>query len=226
MTTTKITKLASKKKLLMYGAIVVAAAILLTATVSSGVLAQGVSTASTNATTGTKTTTPTTPNQANNLPNITGSIPLRSTISGALSSKVKTTLSEAIVTAQKTVGSNSSATLAFIRPLNGYLVYDIHVRNNSNNTPYAIIVDPGNGKVLYKQALSSLFGGGIGHPGMFGPGKMGPFSGGYGRGCGGHGHWSNDGFMKNDSAGNSAGTDMHMSVPVSIDLSNNGGISI
>jgi hypothetical protein len=34
------------------------------------------------------------------------------------------------------------------------------------------------------------------------------------------------GFMKNDSAGNSAGTDMHMSVPVSTDLSNNGGISI
>src|SRR5438093_7764552 len=99
--TTKITKLASKKKLLMYGAIVVAAAILFTATVSSGVLAQGVNTASRNATTGTKTTTPTTPNQANNLPNITGSIPLRSTISGALSSKVKTSLSDAIGISKK-----------------------------------------------------------------------------------------------------------------------------
>jgi uncharacterized membrane protein YkoI len=165
-------------------------------------------------------------NLPNALPNITGSIPLGSTISGAISSKVKTTLSEAIITAQKTIDTNSSATLAFIRPLNGYLVYDIHVRNNSNNTRYAVIVDPGNGKVLYKLTLSSLFGGGIGHSGMFGPGKMGPFSGGYGRGYAGHGHWSNGGFMKNDSAGNSAGTDMHMNVPVSIDLSNNGGISI
>jgi uncharacterized membrane protein YkoI len=180
MTTTKITKLASKKKLLMYGAIVVAAAILLTATVSSGVLAQGVNTASRNATTDAKTTTLTTPNQANNLPNITGSIPLRSTISGALSSKVKTSLSDAIGIAQKSVGPNTSATLGLLRPLNGYLVYDIHVKNNANNATNAVIVDPGNGKVLYKQALPSLLGGGIGHFGMFRQGKMGQFSGAYG----------------------------------------------
>ena len=178
--TTKITKLASKKKLLMYGAIVVAAAILFTATVSSGVLAQGVNTASRNATTGTKTTTPTTPNQANNLPNITGSIPLRSTISGALSSKVKTSLSDAIGIAQKSVGTNTSSTLGLLRPLNGYLVYDVHVKNNANNTTFAVIVDPGSGKILYKQALPSLVGGGVGHFGMFGQGKMGPWSGGYG----------------------------------------------
>ena len=193
MTTTKTTKLARKKKLLMYGAIVVAAAILLTATVSSVVLAQGVNTASRNATTGTKTTTstPTTPNQANNLPNITGSISLRSTISGALSSKVKTSLSDAIGIAQKSVGPNTSATLGLLRPLNGYLVYDIHVKNNANNATNAVIVDPGNGKVLYKQALPSLLGGGIGHFGMFGHGKMGQFSGAYGdhnrRGFGEHG---------------------------------------
>jgi len=132
----------------MYGAIALAAAILLTATVSSGVLAQGVNTASRNTTTG--TTTPTSPSQANNLPNITGSIHLRTTISGALSSKVKTSL----------VGTNTSATLGLLRPLYGYLVYDIHVKNDANNTTYAVIVDPGTGKVLYKQALPSLLGGG------------------------------------------------------------------
>src|SRR6185437_5164026 len=176
-TTTKRTKIANKK-LLMYGAIVGAAAILLTATVGSGVLAQSASNASKNATTGTTTS----PNQPNNLPNITGSIPLRTTISGALSSKVKTNLSDAIVIAQKSVGTNTSATLGLLRPLNGYLVYDIHLRNNSNNTTYAVIVDPGTGKVLYKQALPSLLDGGMGHFGMFGPGKMGPFSGAYGGG--------------------------------------------
>jgi uncharacterized membrane protein YkoI len=180
--TTKRTKPASKE-LLMYGAIALAAAILLTSTVSSGVLAQGANTASRNTTTGTTTTpTPTSPSQANNLPNITGSIPLRTTISGALSSKVKTNLSDAIVIAQKSVGTNTSATLGLLRPLNGYLVYDIHVRNNANNTTYAVIVDPGTGKVLYKQALPSLLDGGMGHLGMFGPGKMGPFSGAYGGG--------------------------------------------
>ena len=186
-TTTKRTKIANKK-LLMYGAIVGAAAILLTATVGSGVLAQSVSNASKNATTGTTTS----PNQPNNLRNIAGSIPLRATISGALSSKVKTSLIDAIGIAQKSVGTNTSSTLGFLRPLNGYLVYDVHVKNNAGNTTYAVIVDPGNGKLLYKQALPSLVGGGVGHFGMFGHGKMGPWFGGdgiggYGRGLGVHG---------------------------------------
>jgi hypothetical protein len=69
------------------------------------------------------------------LPNITGSIPIIPTITSAPSSKVKTTLSDAVLIAQRAVGSNTPATLAFIRPLNGYLVYDVHVKNNSNNTP-------------------------------------------------------------------------------------------
>jgi uncharacterized membrane protein YkoI len=115
-----------------------------------------------------------------NLSNITGSIPLGSTISEAISSKVKTNLSDAVTIAQKAVGTNTSATLAFVRTLNGYLVYDVHVRNNSNNTNTAVIVDAGNGKVLYKQSPPSLtFGLGLGseHHGMFGKGKIGPFFG-------------------------------------------------
>ena len=185
------TSLMQSKKVLSYGAIVIAVAVLLTAAVSSEVFAQTTtnSTASKNATTATIS-----PNQRN-LPNastvnITGSIPLGPTISGALYSKVKTTLSDAVTIAQKAVGSNTSATLAFIRPLNGYLVYDVHVKNNSNNTTTAVIVDAGNGKVLYKQTPPSLVFGnfGFGHYGMFGQGKMGPFSGGYsaGRGFGNH----------------------------------------
>ena len=126
------------------------------------------------------------PLNAHPLPNITGSIPLRTTISGALSSKVKTSLSDAITIAQKSVGTNTSATLGLLRLLNGYLVYDIHVKNNANNTTYAVVVDPGNGNVLYKQALPSLLGVGMGHFGMFGQGKMGPWFGGH-AGIGGRG---------------------------------------
>ncbi|MFL6380167.1 MAG: PepSY domain-containing protein [Nitrososphaeraceae archaeon] len=179
------------KNVLEYGAIFVAAILLLTAAVSSAVLAQTSSTGSKNAATA-ATTSPNQRNLPNASPvNITGSIPLGSTISSAISSKVKTNLSDAVIIAQKAVGSNTSATLAFIRPLNGYLVYDVHVKNNSNNTSYAVIVDPGNGKVLYKQTPPSLvFGFGSGHHGMFGKGKMGPFFGGYGgsgRGFGDHG---------------------------------------
>jgi uncharacterized membrane protein YkoI len=187
MSKTGGTKLPSKR-LLIYGAVVVVAAVsLLAATVSSGVLAQGVNSAPGNA-------TRTGPNQANNnLPNIIGSIPLRSTISGALSSKVKTTLSDAIGIAQKTVGPNSSASLGILRLLNGYLVYDIHVKNNADNTTHAVIVDPGNGKVLYNQSLTSLFRGGIGHFGMFGQGRIGPGFGGHGYGCEQRGFWYHGG---------------------------------
>src|SRR5919199_409146 len=139
----------------------------------------------------TSTDTTTSPNQRNlaspsPLSNITGSIPIGPTINGAIYSKVRTALSDAISIAQKSLGSNTSATLAFIRLLNGYLVYDVHVRNNSNNTTTAVIVDAGNGKALYKQTPPSLVFGdfGSGHYGMFGKGKMGPFSGGYGAGRG------------------------------------------
>jgi uncharacterized membrane protein YkoI len=188
ITCDKITMIVMKiqsKNVLAYGAIAIAAVLLMTAAISAQVLAQTTtnSTASKNATSA--ATTATSPNQRSNaspIVNITGSIALRSTISEAIYSKVKTNLSDAVTIAQKAVGTNTSATLAFIRPLNGYLVYDVHVRNNSNNTTTAVIVDAGNGKVLYKQSPPSLrFGDfGFGHHGMFGKGKMGPFFGGHG----------------------------------------------
>src|ERR671933_1029295 len=180
MTTTMMMK---GKKMLSYGAIVFAAAVLMTTVVSLDVLAQ---TTTANTTASKNATTAATTSAASPLANITGSIPLRPTISEAIYSKVKTSLSDAVTIAQRAVGSNTSATLAFIRPLNGYLVYDVHVRNNNNNTTIAVIVDAGNGKVLYKQTPPSLVFGnfGFGHHGMFGQGKMGPFSGGYGAGRG------------------------------------------
>src|SRR5947209_1376053 len=149
-----------------------------------------------NGTSSKNTTGTTNQNYGANPINITGSIPLSSTITNALSSNVKTPLNEAVLTAQKAVGSNSSAILGFLRPLNGYLVYDLHVINNGNKTTYAVIVDPGNGKVLLKQALSSLSS--AGSPFLFGRGggEAGPFFGGF---RGGHfGHGSGGGFTNNN----------------------------
>lgn len=177
------------KRVLMHGAMVVAAVTILLTAASSQALAQGNNTETKDTT---RATTTASPNQGN-LPtsplyNITGSIQLSNTISSAIFSKVKTSLSDAITIAQRAVGTNTSATLAFIRPLNGYLVYDVHVRNNSNNTTTAVIVDAGNSKVLYKQTSPSLVFGnfGFGHYGMFGKGTKGPSFGGYG-GSGGRG---------------------------------------
>ena len=127
--------------------------------------------------------------------NITGSIPLSSTITNALTSNIKTPLNEAVLIAQKAVGSNSSAILGFLRPLNGYLVYDLHVINNANKTTYAVIVDPGNGKVLFKQALSSLSLAGSPYQSGKGGGEAGPFLGGH------FGHRSGDAFTKNNGGG-------------------------
>jgi peptidase YpeB-like protein len=103
--------------------------------------------------------------------NFTGSIPLRSTINKAITSMVKVSLIETVSTAQKLIGSNSSATSAVLRPLIGYLVYDVHVRDNGNNTSYAVIIDPGNGQVLYHQALTPFSM--AGHEPMFAKGGNG-----------------------------------------------------
>jgi uncharacterized membrane protein YkoI len=150
------------------------------ATMLNSQVSAQVNSPSSNATSAAKATNQKT---VSNAINITGTIPLRSTINKALSSEIKTTLTEAVSNAQKLVGSNSSATLALLRPFNGYLVYDIHVTNKSNNTSYAIIVDPGNGQVLYHQALSPQSS--AGHQFMFGQGVAGPFFGGHrgGFGC-------------------------------------------
>ena len=80
--------------------------------------------------------------------NITGSIPIQSTISQIIRSKIQVPLDQAVSTAQNSVGANSSVVAAFLRPINGFLVYNIGVLD-ANNMIHKIIVDPGNGKVLY-----------------------------------------------------------------------------
>jgi uncharacterized membrane protein YkoI len=163
-----------RTNIVLLTAIALAVGMLTTATFNSGALGQVISSSKNTVTTTTIGSQGKSLNQKNstNAINITGSIPLRSTISSAISSQVKITLSQAILTAQQEIGSNSSATSAFMRPLKGYLVYDIHVRNNSNNTSYAVIVDPGDGKILYKQTLTSYL---AGHQPMLGKYRGSPF---------------------------------------------------
>jgi hypothetical protein len=80
--------------------------------------------------------------------NISGSIPLQSTISQALRSEIQVSMAEAITTVQNTTGGNSSVVAAYLSPLQGFLVYNIGVID-ANNTLYKLIVDPGNGEILY-----------------------------------------------------------------------------
>jgi uncharacterized membrane protein YkoI len=116
--------------------------------------------------------------------NITGSIPIQSTMSQIIRSKIQVPLDQAVSTAQNSVGVNSSVVAAFLRPLNGFLVYNIGVLD-TNNTIHRVIVDPEDGQVLYTSAGREM--------GSFNQQLSGPFE--HGGFCdrGEFGHWKGHG---------------------------------
>src|ERR671914_803014 len=113
--------------------------------------------------------------------NITGSINLMSVISEAIGSNINVSLSDAALTAESSVGNGSHAASAELGENNGYLVYNVMVIDPSMNFS-KVVVDPGNGEVLFNKQLSKeehmmmheMGGQGMMGPGMMmgGPGKM------------------------------------------------------
>jgi uncharacterized membrane protein YkoI len=87
--------------------------------------------------------------------NVTGSINLMSTISNAIVSQVKVTLSEAATGAENSVGNDSHAVAARIGGENGYLVYNVCVLD-PNGKLHKIIIDPADGKILLARELSGM----------------------------------------------------------------------
>jgi hypothetical protein len=87
--------------------------------------------------------------------NITGSINLMSTISNAIASQVKVTLSEAVTSAENSVGNGSHAVVGRIDGENGYLVYNVCVFD-ANGKLHKIIIDPADGKILLARELSGM----------------------------------------------------------------------
>jgi hypothetical protein len=88
------------------------------------------------------------------LSNWTGSIRVSNALSQIIQSKVHTTLSDAATSAEKLVGTNSHATSANLREERGYFVYAVMVKDGYNNS-HKVIVDPGNGKVLFTKQMSN-----------------------------------------------------------------------
>jgi hypothetical protein len=84
--------------------------------------------------------------------NWTGSIQLSNTLSQIIQSQVHATLGDAATSAEKLVGANSHATSANLREERGYLVYTVWVKDSNDNS-HKVIVDPGNGKVLFTQQI-------------------------------------------------------------------------
>jgi hypothetical protein len=86
---------------------------------------------------------------------INGTIDLEQTIFEAIGSKVNTTLTQAITTAEQTTGNNSFALAAFGGPHGTYFVYTI-ILGTPGMEFYKVIVDPGTGQVLASQEMSHM----------------------------------------------------------------------
>jgi uncharacterized membrane protein YkoI len=85
--------------------------------------------------------------------NITSSINLMEVISNAIGSNINVSLSDAATTAESSVGNGSHAASAELGENNGYLVYNVMVIDPSMNFS-KVVVDPGNGEVLFSKQLS------------------------------------------------------------------------
>jgi hypothetical protein len=83
-----------------------------------------------------------------------GTINLGQTIFKAIASKVNTSLTQAITTAERSVGNNSFAVAAFGGEYGGYFAYQI-ILGTPRMEFYTVLVDPGNGHILATQKVSA-----------------------------------------------------------------------
>lgn len=83
-----------------------------------------------------------------------GTINLEQTILEAIGSKVNTSLTQAITTAERTVGNDSFAVAAFGGEYGGYFTYQI-ILGTPRMEFYTALVDPGNGHILATQKVSA-----------------------------------------------------------------------
>jgi uncharacterized membrane protein YkoI len=108
------------------------------------------------------------------MPKINGTVNAGQAMKDYINENVKVTLSQASDAAAKQV-SNGRAVAGHLGVVQGYLVYTVFVVDSSNQQGSMVIVDAGNGSVLYKSdamSLDSFFGGPFGHGGWHGgPGK-------------------------------------------------------
>jgi uncharacterized membrane protein YkoI len=164
----------NRKMMVMAG---VVAAVLATAAIFAmqPALAQG-----TNSTQSGQATTPTTPS-------IKGSVSIQNATNAFVHDNVKVPLATALSTAQSQV-SGGTVTGGQLTVVQGYLVYQFKVANYDAGTYRVVLVDAGNGSVLYTSQDMTLHNGGLG-----------------GFGCGGRhfGHNWNWGSKMSPSSGSS-----------------------
>jgi uncharacterized membrane protein YkoI len=138
----------------------------------------------------TTTTTNSTTPQSNQttrmeIPQLNGSVNVQQQTNQFLQDSVKVPFATALQTAQSEVG-NGTAISGRLGVVQGYLVYTFKLANFDAQTSRIVIVDAGNGSVLYTSGDMPLFFGGLGCSGGHGTGG-GYGGGGYHMGFGSHG---------------------------------------
>jgi uncharacterized membrane protein YkoI len=114
------------------------------------------------------------------IPQINGSVSVANETSNFINENVKLSFVEAAQTAQGQV-TNGTVLGGHLGVLQGYLVYTFFVADTENQMGHLVVVDTGNGNVLYTSEGQSF--GSFDHPMPFGP--LG--------GNGGIGHWHGQG---------------------------------
>jgi hypothetical protein len=99
------------------------------------------------------------------MPQINGSVSIANEASNFINENVKVSFVAAAQTAHGQV-TNGSVLGGHLGIVQGYLVYTFFVADAANQTGHLVIVDAGNGNVLYTSESQSL--GSFGHPMMFG----------------------------------------------------------
>lgn len=100
------------------------------------------------------------------IPQINGSVSLANEASNFINENVNVSFVAAAQTAQGQV-TNGTVLGGHLGVVQGYLVYTFFVADTSNQTGHLVVVDAGNGDVLYTSEGRSF--GSFGHPMMFGP---------------------------------------------------------
>lgn len=108
------------------------------------------------------------------MPQINGSVNASNEASNFINESVKVSFVAAAETAQGLV-TDGSVLVGHLGVVQGYLVYTFFVANTANQTGYLVIVDAGNGEVLYTSESQPLgsFGHSYGHWGGHGYGGWG-----------------------------------------------------
>jgi len=96
-----------------------------------------------------------------NMPQLKGSVNIRDAAKAFLRDNVKVSFDSAVSTAQKAV-SNGTVIGGQLTVAQGYLVYSFKVANFDAGTSQIVIVDAGNGSVLYTSGNMPLHFGGVG----------------------------------------------------------------